>query len=239
MLPSVTAMCPTYGRTSLLEESIESFLRQDYEGPKELVVVNDLPDQTLELPDCPANIKVVNLPFRCSNLGEKRNAVARLSSGELLMTWSDDDIHLPNRISANVRAWDAGRYVTEGCHIFHCLHRTEYKAGRMFGPFCMAAKDFWDLGGIPDAFTGEDAVFLEKVQGKFSIHDSPELSYIYRWGTTERFHASWFDKLPDAWEQIEQRVQKTLEDGKEPRGHVLLRPHWKQNYQELLSCRNA
>lgn len=216
-----------------MEESIESFLRQDYEGPKELIVVNDLPEQTLSLPDCPQNIKVVNIPIRLDNLGQKRNAVARLSSGELLMTWSDDDIHLPNRISSNVKAWAAGRYVTEGSHIFHCLHQTIHKKARLCGPFCMAAEDFWRLGGIPDAFTGEDAAFLRTVLANLKVCESSELSYIYRWGTTERFHASWFDKQQDAWSQISDKVQQTLKDGKEPTGEVSLKPHWKRDYEEL------
>ena len=45
--PPVSCMCLTYGRPHLLEEAVESFLRQDYRGLKELVVVNDLSDQHL------------------------------------------------------------------------------------------------------------------------------------------------------------------------------------------------
>ena len=41
-LPAVSCICLTYGRVALLEEAIESFLRQDYPGVKELVVLNDL-----------------------------------------------------------------------------------------------------------------------------------------------------------------------------------------------------
>ena len=47
--PKVSCYCPTYGRTSFLEEAIYSFLNQDYDGEKELIILNDLEDQTLFL----------------------------------------------------------------------------------------------------------------------------------------------------------------------------------------------
>ena len=36
--PGVSCICPTYARPDLLEEAIQSFLLQDYPGPKELIV---------------------------------------------------------------------------------------------------------------------------------------------------------------------------------------------------------
>lgn len=36
-LPRVSCQCITYGRTTLLDEAVECFLRQDYPGEKELV----------------------------------------------------------------------------------------------------------------------------------------------------------------------------------------------------------
>jgi len=224
-------MCPTYGRVGLLEESIESFLRQDYTGPKELLIINDLSEQHLTCSE--PGVRVINQTHRFSNLGEKRNFAAKHSSGDLIMTWSDDDIHLPNRISSNVREWEKGRYVTEGSHIFMCVNTKVHKKGRMYGPFLMGRDEFWDLGGIPDAFTGEDLKFLNKVQKKLDVVEAKETSYIYRWGVTDRFHASWFDQKNDAWEQIRSRVSETLKNGKEPTGEILLRPHWKEDYQKL------
>jgi len=35
----------TYGRVEFLEESLHSFLLQDYPGEKELVIVNDYPTE--------------------------------------------------------------------------------------------------------------------------------------------------------------------------------------------------
>jgi len=231
MMPFVTAMCPTYGRVHLLEEAIESFLRQDYCGPKELLVLNDLPEQTLHCDE--PEVRVINMPKRCENLGQKRNQAARHSQGELIMTWSDDDIHLSNRISSNVKQWQKGHYVTEGSHIFLCKTQKELKKSRLCGPFLMERNEFWKLGGIPDAFTGEDLQFLQKASQTLRVVESKETSYIYRWGVTERFHASWFNARQSAWSDIQQRVDETLQKGQEPKGNILLKPRWRQDYEKL------
>ena len=56
--PKVSCYCPTYGRTSSLEEAIYRFLNQDYDGEKELIILNDLQDQTLFF-DHP-EVKIIN-----------------------------------------------------------------------------------------------------------------------------------------------------------------------------------
>jgi GT2 family glycosyltransferase len=58
--PFISCKCITYGRVATLEESVQSFLKQDYPADKcELIIVNDYPLQTLifEHPQ----IKIVNL----------------------------------------------------------------------------------------------------------------------------------------------------------------------------------
>jgi len=66
--PAVSCFCLTYGRPRMLEEAIHSFLQQDYAGPKEMIVLNDYADQTLDL-DHP-EVQVINVPRRCRTLGE-------------------------------------------------------------------------------------------------------------------------------------------------------------------------
>jgi len=75
--PPVSCMCLTYGRPHVLEEAIESFLRQDYDGVKELIVLNDLDCQTLRF-DHP-EVRMINVPSRFYTVGEKRNACAALA----------------------------------------------------------------------------------------------------------------------------------------------------------------
>ena len=66
--PFISCKCITYGRVNFLEESLYSFLNQDYPGKKELIIVNDYPLQTLvfEHPD----VKIYNLDYTFNTIGE-------------------------------------------------------------------------------------------------------------------------------------------------------------------------
>ena len=88
----ISALCITYGRHQLLEEALESFLRQDYPN-KELIIINDLPEQTLifEHPQ----VKIFNFKERFPTIGDKRNKSVEMSKGDILTSWDDDGIYLP------------------------------------------------------------------------------------------------------------------------------------------------
>ncbi len=102
-MPLVSCICPTYGRPPvyqhLLEEAIESFLRQTYPN-KELIVLNDCPGQELVC-DAPG-VRVVNVSDRFAMPGAKRNIGVELARGELIAPWDDGDISLPWRLSLSV-----------------------------------------------------------------------------------------------------------------------------------------
>jgi len=98
--PAVTCICATEGRVELLEEAIHSFLRQDYLGTKELIVLNDTEGQTLVY-DHP-EVQVVNVPRRFPSAAEKHNAAVSLASHDLIFPWPEGDICLPHRLSFTV-----------------------------------------------------------------------------------------------------------------------------------------
>ena len=74
--PPVSCICLTYGRSELLEEAIYAFLKQDYEGPKELIVLNDHKRQKLQLYH--PEVKIFNLSQHFRTDAEKRNAAVSL-----------------------------------------------------------------------------------------------------------------------------------------------------------------
>jgi len=80
----VSCICVTQpGREHFLEEAISCFDSQDYPaGERELVIVRDAKDGT--------------------TLGELRNAGIAIASGKYIMTWDDDDLYSPTRISQQV-----------------------------------------------------------------------------------------------------------------------------------------
>ena len=68
----ITCLMPTYNRCPdnkyLIDESLESFLLQDYED-KELIICNDTPKQELNFSH--EGVRVFNLPERFPTLSDK------------------------------------------------------------------------------------------------------------------------------------------------------------------------
>lgn len=110
----------TYGRldsendcTYLVNEALESFLRQDYPN-KELILLNDTPEQKYAFSH--PQVRVINAKSRYKSLGAKRNASLDLAGGELSFIWDDDDISLPWRLSQAVAAFAEDKAVYMGPH---------------------------------------------------------------------------------------------------------------------------
>lgn len=241
MLPLVTCLCLTYARTALLEEAIESFLRQDYAGEAELVVLNDFAPQVLAF-DHP-RVRVINTT-RFPSLGEKRNAAAQLARGELLLTWGDDDIHLPHRISRMVAALGEGPMCLEGWHF--CAH------GKMVlnrfpttGAMICTREAWFAVGGVPAQDVGEDHGFNLRVKAHFGLQALPfateNPAFLYRWSGSDRWHISGLgvDKpgKRKAYDVMATYAAGLIADGREPAGAITLRPQWRADY--LAACAAA
>jgi glycosyltransferase involved in cell wall biosynthesis len=99
----VSCLLPTYGRiprfTYLIEEAVESFLRQTYQD-KELIICNDTPGQHLIFHH--PQVRVINASHRFHTLGEKLHFMLEKAKGDYICRWDDDDISLPWRLSYSV-----------------------------------------------------------------------------------------------------------------------------------------
>ncbi len=68
-LPFISCKCITYGRVETLEESLHSFLKQDYPTDKcEMIIVNDYPLQKLVFEH--PQVRVYNLDQTFTTIGE-------------------------------------------------------------------------------------------------------------------------------------------------------------------------
>ena len=102
-LLSVTAVCPTYGRFTRLQDAIACFILQDYAGYKQLSILNDahiplqlLPNGENEIAVNKATkIVIVKVEERIPTLGQKRQMLADSVSTDLIAHWEDDDLYLP------------------------------------------------------------------------------------------------------------------------------------------------
>lgn len=243
--PGISCICPTYGRPHLLEEAIESFLRQDYPGPKELIVLNDLPEQHLvfEYP----GVHVVNVGRRFRTLGEKLNTAVALCTYDLVSIWSDDDVYLPHRLSQSVERWDATRAF--------------YKAGQAFllndgalsGPFAsvlhggsLYSRDlFVQARGYPHLTDGVDQRFeavLERLHTDATQPDTltpAELFHVYRWGGSGSYHLSALgNRSTDqqaAYRAVADFVAREIVAGRQPTGRIALQPRWHEDYEALVA----
>ena len=243
--PPVSCFCLTYGRPRLLEEAIHSFLRQDYAGPKELIVLNDYADQILEL-DHP-EVQVINLGKRFRTLGEKMNAAVALASHDLLFTWDDDDVYLPHRLSFSVAGFDPGK------GFFNARQGWLWSDGRLSGPVrnrfhaaCCWSRDRFDaIGGYAADGSGTDAIFENQLASRFpgstdSLGLTPEETYyVYRWGGTGSYHLSGFGGAKvgrnGGYAEVAAAVEKQAHRGEIPLGRVVLEPRWKHDYPQLIA----
>lgn len=234
----VSCICPTYNRPPnyqwLVEEAIESFLRQDYPN-KELIVLNDCPGQEL-ICDAP-DVFVINLPRRFRSYGEKLNAGIALAQGSLIALWNDDDIMLPWRLSKSFeRLADAGYYNPQVYWFLDPagLHQDHHMGvGHICSMFTRAAFDA--VNGYPHT-TGFDDQILDRrlkshpdvKQVTPSVLRVDEWFYIYRWGVSS-VHLSSRQPIEEWYKRIgEMPVEQ---------GPYVLRPHWKEDY--VRSTRDA
>lgn len=97
IIKKVSWICPTYRRTELLPDVLDAFFSQDWDGEKELVILNDEVDQVLKC-DHP-DVICVNWPWRLNSIGGKYNLAGRNCSGDLLQPTDDDDWYGPTRMS--------------------------------------------------------------------------------------------------------------------------------------------
>jgi len=225
----------------LLEEAIYSFLLQDYHGSKELIILNDFTAQELHYEA--DDVHVFNAAARLPTLGDKRNATARLATGELLLTWGDDDIHLPHRISRMVRAMQSFQspIVREGC--YYCIYagKITLERGSTTGANIVEKDSFWECGAIPSVNCGEDRDFNERIKAFFGMKQIPVASespaFVYRFSGTQRTHISSLgDDLlgkKSGYEIMLEHANKLVSEGKEPSGAVILKPTWRADYIKL------
>lgn len=234
--PPVSCICPTYGRVELLEEAIESFLRQDYPGPKELIVLNDYAGQTLEL-DHP-EVKIVNRAERFASVGEKYNAAVALASHDLLFVWHDDDIYLPHRLSLGVAQCEDGAvfWKSDKAWFWNSGHMSGPEKNVFHGGSCWHRKLFDAARGYPQSGVRYDVDFEQRCSGaavgpiKHASLPLEDLYYIYRWAGTGSYHYSMSaDPGPTRQSVVDQVGQQALR-GMIPQGRVELRPHWKSDY---------
>ena len=240
MYPLISAKCITYGRVEMLEESLHSFLQQNYPGPKEMVIVNDYPEQKLIF-DHP-EVRIYNMPQTFTTIGDKENYATELCNGEIICQWDDDDVALPNHLD------NVAKLFTDDVNILHWKTGVYYnepditEVGWIGNSGIVFRKSAWKaIGGHPIENAGYDMTFIETLHkhgGRlFAEMPKEDASWFYMWGG-RGYHMSGLGHDKPGQSNVIQRhslyVENLRKQGKIPTGDVQLRPYWKKDYPQML-----
>lgn len=247
MMHGISCICITYRRSKLLEEAIESFLRQDYVGPKELIIVNDADDQVLHY-DHP-EVLIVNTGRRIRSIGEKRDLGIALAKYNYLAPWDDDDIYLPHRLSFSMEkmiAHNLSFYKLSDSYVYSVTDGIEKTSTNWNYSASMFTKEIHELcGGHGYTNSGQDAIFMKKVQDicngstthnliEDSISRGPskleDIYYVYRWGGIP-VHLSAMRHFSDRDQLQQVSIERKKHDP--ATGDIYLSPRWDLDYVEL------
>lgn len=238
--PLISCKMITYGRVEFLEESLHSFLIQDYPGEKELVIVNDYPLQKLVF-DHP-QVRIYNLDETFKTIGDKENFATDLCRGEIICQWDDDDVAMPWHLK------NVAKYFIDGVNILHWNPGVFYNNGNITditwtgNSGIVFRKSAWKaIGGHPVENAGYDMTFVERLHkhgGRlFAAPPKHEASWFYMWGG-RGYHMSGLgtdtNNKPNVIERHSAHVENLRVKGKIPTGDVQLNPHWKLDYQQQL-----
>jgi glycosyltransferase involved in cell wall biosynthesis len=234
----VSAVCITYGRPNLLEEAIECFLRQTFQGDSELVILNDMASQELfyEHP----KVRIINSPVRFRTIGEKRNACASLSRGDILFPWDDDDIHLPHRIEFSLEKMGDRDFFNPRKACVWMADGIKKPEGNGFPSIACYTRSLFDsVRGYAHINSGQDSELEARFKEKTNITTTKilddEVYYLYRWSHTGSYHLSAYGQDSKTGRNGMQSCDNFLSSKKEmPNGRIELNPHWKQDYPSII-----
>jgi len=241
--PPISCRCITYGRVSFLEEAIESFLKQQYPGKKELIIVNDYPLQTLKFEH--PEIKIYNLDYTFDTLGEKENFAVDKCSYDIIALWDDDDISLPNHLSNIAKFWKEDTHLIQWNRgVFINVPNIVDITGIGNAGMVFSKEIFEKVGRYPLENAGHDMTFIFSIKDNIppssNIYASPpdnEVSFFYAWGGRD-YHASGMGTDTPDRPNIIQRHKEYIEGRRQrneiPTGEILLNPNWKHDYVNLL-----
>ena len=237
----ISCKCITYGRVDLLEESLYSFLNQDYNGEREMIIVNDYPEQKLYFNH--PNVRIFNLDKTFDTIGEKENFAVEKCNYNTIAVWDDDDIALPNHLKNidkyfpgyDLLHWKNGAAVN--FNKIDALHGLG-NSGIVY------TKEIWERSGKHELENaGYDMSFVMKIRRQYKckvIDANPpdeEVSWMYLWGGRCYHMSGEGADTPDRENVIvrhSKHIENLKKEGKISIGDIELKPKWNVNYNQLL-----
>jgi hypothetical protein len=220
----IAALCATYGRPSLVENSLALFLRQRLRPGIDSAVFLVLDDAGQIAPQSgvrgPLAWEVASTTARFESLPAKYSRLVEIADehyADAVSVWDDDDVYLAGHLAAHAetlerqgRGWSHPSSIlsTYGRESIADPPRIEPTGGRFHGALAVGRELLREVGGWVQTHR---ATFDQEMIAKLEKHAGPagdpcELggpTYVYRWGDTERWHCSgvmdktdWYARTP-------------------------------------------
>jgi glycosyltransferase involved in cell wall biosynthesis len=233
----ISVLTLTYNRQNLLEEAIESFLRQDFSGESEMVIINDNPkvEYVFEHPQ----IRIINVKERFPSLGQKLKFGFSQCKYEYIFRLDDDDLMTPWALR---HTWD------------DIIAHPDYEIYRSSGHYFFENNKYKKISGsvnngnvytkkylsrieIPEIGFGQDSKMTFNFKAKIYVSRREQKTMIYRWGMNT-YHLSgmgnisedarheWTDRIV---EKLAKRRNSSVEEGV-----IMLNPHFQEEYYEQI-----
>jgi glycosyltransferase involved in cell wall biosynthesis len=180
----ISVVTLTYQRAHILEEAMESFLRQDFAGDKEMIIINDSSNvhYTYNHP----NVKIINIKERFGSIWEKLkygihaakyNFVYRLDDDDLLAPWAlrntwDDITSNPGY---EIYRSDAHYFFTN--NVLHGISDNINNGNVYTKAYINRVQQF-----MPNVSLAEDAALTFHFNAKIYTSNRTQKSMVYRWG---------------------------------------------------------
>ena len=227
----ISVLTLTYQRHHILEEAIQSFLLQDWEGESEMVVLNDSPLVKYEF-DHP-KVRIINLDTRFSSVGKKLEYGFAQCKGDYIYRLDDDDLmtswalRLQSQYQAEKPNCDIYRCQK---HYFFCHNEYEGLSDNINNGNCYA-KSYTQRIAYPNVSGSEDNDITFHQNANIYTADTGRYSMIYRWGMGT-FHISGMG-VENTTEYILNKVDQSVGDMEQ--GVIILNPHFNQDYYSKIN----
>lgn len=99
--PLISCIMPTRGRADFVKQAIVYFSRQDYPCTELIIVYDNLTDLPKDIEQF-SNIYCIKSPEK-SSIGCKRNMALKVTCGQIIVHWDDDDWYANNRLSEQAK----------------------------------------------------------------------------------------------------------------------------------------
>jgi glycosyltransferase involved in cell wall biosynthesis len=177
-LPMVSCIMPTADRNEYIPKAIEYFLDQTYAN-RELIILDDGMFPVSAMIPFHPQIRYIRQTTK-STIGTKRNTACRLSHGEIIMHWDDDDWYAHDWISEQVAFMQRTDADISGLMEVIFYQPAKNKAWKYVYPHASPAwvagatlaykKYIWEAHPFKEIQVGEDNYFVWQSAGKVIPH---------------------------------------------------------------------